>query len=102
MIIFGYSRKAASRAGESVPPTIITKGFSFFAFPNAADITVTKPEPSSGIINSGTRKVVISVLRSRNASVNSLRYTIPMLRIPMSELLLWPAVRGHNLYEDLF
>src|SRR5579863_3881685 len=101
IVILGYLRKASSRAGESVPPTIITLGFSFLALPITADITATKPEPNSGIISSGTRNVVINVLRSRSASVNSLRYTTPIFRRLISGLLLRGVMRRDNLHENL-
>src|SRR5437016_8047296 len=100
-LIFGYFRKAATTPGESVPPTIITFGFSFFALPITPAMTAVNPAPSTGINNSGTRNVVISVRRSRSASVSSLRYTIQMFRSRISDCLR-DVMRRDNLHEHFF
>src|SRR6266446_1956114 len=100
-LIFGYFRKAVTTSGESVPPTIITFGFSFFALPITPAMTAVNPAPMTGIISSGTRNVVISVRRSRSASVSSLRYTIQMFRSRMSDRL-WRVVWCDNLHEHFF
>src|SRR6266852_3209370 len=63
--------------------------------------TAVKPVPMTGITNSGTRNVVISVRLSRSASVNSLRYTIPILRRLMSDRLLRAVVRRDNFHKNL-
>src|SRR6266481_6119678 len=100
-LILGLCCSAASTPGESVPPTIITFGFSFLALPITADITAVNPVPITGITSSGTRNVVISVRLSRNASVNSLRYTMPILRRLISDRLLRAIVRRNNFHENL-
>src|SRR6516165_10115490 len=99
-LILGFPCSASTTAGESSPPMIITLGFSFFALPISADITPVNPAPSTGIMSSGTRNVVISVRRSRSASVSSLRYTTPILRRLISDRLV--VMGGHDLHKDLF
>src|SRR5215475_6407801 len=97
---FALRLSASTTPGESSPPTIATLAFSFLALPITADITPANPAPSTGIISSGTRKVVMSVRRSRSASVSSLRYTIPMLRQLISDRLF--VVRRDDLHENVF
>src|SRR6266851_3133656 len=100
-LILGFCCSAATTPGESVPPTIITFGFSFLALPITADITAVKPVPMTGITNRGTKNVVMSVRLSRSASVNSLQYTIPILRRLMSDRLLRAVVWRDNFHENL-